>query len=80
MNSDIFDEINSGKYNLVEREELNGIIEENKKMRENNKKLKKVIKFLNKELSLQDEILNNMGNVKYFSCLDCDKLFKKFFD
>jgi predicted RNA-binding protein with EMAP domain len=80
MNSDIFDEINSGKYNLVEREELNGIVEENKKLRESNIKLKKIIKFLNKELSLQDEILNNMGNVKYFSCLDCDKLFKKFFD
>lgn len=80
MNSDIFDEINSGKYNLVEREELNRLVEENKKLRENNKKLKKVIKFLNKELDLQDEILNNMGNVKYFSCFDCDKLFKKIFD
>ena len=80
MNSDIFDEINSGKYNLVEREELNRLVEENKKLRENNKKLKKVIKFLNKELDLQDDMLKNIGNVKYFSCLDCDKLFKKIFD
>lgn len=80
MNSDIFDEINSGKYNLIEREELNRLVEENKQMREHNKKLKKIIKFLNKELELQDEMLKNMNNVKYFSCLDCDKLFKKFFD
>ena len=80
MNSDIFDEINSGKYYLIERKELNGLIEENKKLTEHNKKMKKVIKFLNKELELQDEMLKNMGNVKYFSCLDCDKLFKKFFD
>ena len=80
MNSDIFDEINSGKYNLVERKELNGLVEENKQMREHNKKLKKIIKFLNKELELQDDMLKNMSNVKYFSCLDCDKIFKKFFD
>ena len=80
MNSDIFDEINSGKYNLVECEELDKLVEDNKKMREHNKKLKKIIKFLNKELDIQDEMLKNMGNVKYFSCLDCDKIFKKFFD
>ncbi len=80
MNSDIFDEINSGKYNLVECEELDKLVEDNKKMREHNKKLKKIIKFLNKELDIQDEMLKNMGNVKYLSCLDCDKIFKKFFD
>ena len=31
MNSDIFDEINSGKYNLVECEELDKLVEDNKK-------------------------------------------------
>jgi len=39
MNSDIFDEINSGKYNLVECEELDKLVEDNKKMREHNKKI-----------------------------------------
>lgn len=82
MSSDIFDEINSGKYSLIDKKDLDNLIHENNELKSNNEKLKKIIKFLNRELEYQDEILENANNFNCLSCLDCNfnNIFRKFFD
>jgi hypothetical protein len=83
MDSEIlFSDIDVEKYNIVEKKELKKVLEENKNLKQKNEKLLKVIKFLNKEIEMQDEIIQSQTRVKYLSCLDCDlnNVFKKFFD
>ena len=71
MDSEIlFSNFDVEKYNIVEKEELKKVLEENKTLKQKNEKLLKVIKFLNKlQLQAEDPSNNKVSTPKNIKLL-----------